>query len=137
MEALSLTSARRDTGRRDFLAWMLAVPAVAGCSVSAAADEASSPAAPSTNAAVDPTLDEDVADAESDYTACRATTRDAEGPYFEPGSPQRGTLIAELQEPGVRLLIEGRLLGPREDPHAGRPHVADDAALFRRRSVPR
>jgi protocatechuate 3,4-dioxygenase beta subunit len=110
-----LPSARRDTGRRDFLAWMLAVPAVAGCSVSAAQDEASAPTRPSGTAAVDGTLDAsdaDVAETESDITACRATTRDAEGPYFEPGSPQRGTLIAGLSEPGVRLLVEGRLLGP-------------------------
>lgn len=118
MKLLSLMPARRDTGRRDFLAWLLAVPAVAGCSVSAAQDDAAPATAPDGTAAVDAAPDapdaseENVADVESDVTACRATTRDAEGPYFEAGSPQRGTLIAGLQEPGVRLLVEGRLLGP-------------------------
>lgn len=115
MKLISLTSARRDTGRRDFLAWLLAAPALAGCSVSAAPDEAASPTTPEASPAVDPALDAtdaDVAEAESDVTSCSATTRDAEGPYFEAGSPQRGTLIAGLSEPGVRLLVEGRLLGP-------------------------
>ena len=113
MKPLSFLAARPDTGRRDFLAWLLAVPAVAGCSVSAAQDDGA--AAPTGTAAVDPPpagSEEGVADAESDVTVCRATTRDAEGPYFEAGSPQRSALIAGPSEPGVRLLVEGRLLGP-------------------------
>lgn len=101
----SLSPQARDAGRRDFLAWMLAVPALAGCTV-ASRDEASDPAA-----AEEPE-ESDVAQSEEDWTVCTPTTRDAEGPYFEPGSPQRTLLIAGADEPGVRLLVEGRLLGP-------------------------
>ena len=92
------------SGRRDFLAWMLAVPAVAGCSIDAShtdhADESSGPP------------EGDVAQSESNLGTCRATSFDAEGPYFSPGSPKRSLLIAGLAEPGVRLVVEGRLLGP-------------------------
>ena len=53
-----------------------------------------------------------MAQSESNLGACRATSFDAEGPYFSAGSPKRSVLIAGLAEPGVRLVVEGRLLGP-------------------------
>ena len=104
MKPLDVSLRFRDSGRRDLLAWMLAVPAVAWCTVAASnpADDA---------AAVD-AAEEDVAHSESDLGTCRATTRDAEGPYFSSGSPQRTALIAGLAEPGVRLIVEGRLRSP-------------------------
>lgn len=42
---------------------------------------------------------------------CRATTRDAVGPYYEPGAPARAVL-ATATEPGTRLLLTGKVLGP-------------------------
>ena len=112
----ALSSAARAAGRRDFLTWMLAVPAVAGCTV-ASRDDAPGPASSGpTSPTADPTVadasEADVAQSEADLGSCRATTRDAEGPYFESGSPQRTLRIAELTEPGVRLLVEGKLVGP-------------------------
>jgi len=102
-----------DAGRRDFLAWMLAVPALAGCSVAASEDAEPVAAADTTAPGEDGEAEADeVGQTEQDATACLPTTRDAEGPYFEAGSPKRVLRIAELGEPGVRLLIEGRLRGP-------------------------
>jgi len=49
---------------------------------------------------------------EEAQTACRLTTRDARGPYWEAGAPVRPLKIAEDAEPGVRLAVEGRLFGP-------------------------
>lgn len=107
------------SGRRDFLTWLLAAPAVAGCAAETA-DVGSSPS-PSTSPALPSEPDHDDPDGENEgdpetteqaATSCRITTRDAEGPYFEPGSPLRSLRIAELNEPGVRLVVEGRLLGP-------------------------
>ena len=91
---------------------MVAVPALAGCTV-ASRDDGAGPA----GASQDPALPDDgaegeIAVTEEDWTVCRATTRDAEGPYFESGSPQRTLRIAAIDEPGVRLLVEGKLLGP-------------------------
>jgi len=89
--------------RRDFLAWLAAVPAVGavGCAVDHHDDpEDDIPAT------------EPIAESEEAATSCRLTTRDATGPYFEAGSPVRTTRIAALNEPGVRLAIEGRLFGP-------------------------
>jgi catechol 1,2-dioxygenase len=40
------------------------------------------------------------------------TGSDALGPYFEAGSPRRTTRIADAEEPGVRLSLEGRVLAP-------------------------
>ena len=83
---------------------MLAAPVVAACTVDASR---SAEQAASADAA---DRDVDAAESESEVTGCRATTRDAEGPYFAPGSPPRSVLIAGLAEPGVRLVVEGRLL---------------------------
>jgi protocatechuate 3,4-dioxygenase beta subunit len=108
-------------GRRDFLAWMLAVPAVAGCTVASQNDGATSPndtpgaPAPAADAAANDghaADDGDVAMTEEEWRSCSPTTRDAEGPYFQAGSPQRALQIAETAEPGVRLLVEGHLVGP-------------------------
>jgi catechol 1,2-dioxygenase len=89
---------------------MLAVPTVAGCTV-ASRDDASA-SAPSSSGSMEGEMEGEVDQSESDQTICRATTRDAEGPYFEAGSPQRTLLIADADEPGVRLLVEGKLVGP-------------------------
>ena len=115
-----LSSRAVGAGRRDFLGWMLAVPALAGCSVAASEDPAESPAQPGPG--TDPNLGADESgdgaepaeygQTEQDATVCLPTTRDAEGPYFEAGSPKRVLRIAELNEPGVRFLLEGRLRGP-------------------------
>jgi len=108
-------------GRRDFLAWMLAVPAVAGCTVASQSDGAASPndlpgaLAPAPDGAVNDghaADDGDVAMTEQEWRSCSTTTRDVEGPYFQAGSPQRALQIADTGEPGVRLLVEGHLVGP-------------------------
>lgn len=96
-----------ERSRRDFLGWLAAVPALGavGCAVDSNDDHH------------DP--DDDIAETEPVETTeeaqrtCRLTSRDATGPYYEAGSPVRTTTrIAALNEPGVRLAIEGRLLGP-------------------------
>jgi protocatechuate 3,4-dioxygenase beta subunit len=118
MKPLTLSSDIRDAGRRDFLAWMLAVPALAGCTV-ASRDDAEAPGGPSAPAPAATAAndghegdDGDVAMTEEEWHSCSPTTRDAEGPYFEPGAPMRSLAIADADEPGVRLLVEGRLFGP-------------------------
>jgi protocatechuate 3,4-dioxygenase beta subunit len=50
-----------------------------------------------------------LSDAGTDAAICRASERDALGPFFEDGSPTRA-LIAALDEPGDRLFIEGSLV---------------------------
>ncbi|MBX3187394.1 MAG: hypothetical protein KF819_10285 [Labilithrix sp.] len=99
--------------RRDFLAWLTAVPLVtAGCAAEAHHehhDEEPLPADPAQGSAA-PT--EEAEAYEQEARVCRHTTRDAEGPYFASGSPVRSLRIAGLDEPGVRLLVEGRLFGP-------------------------
>lgn len=120
MKSLTLSGSKRASGRREFLAWMLAVPAVAGCSVAAREDGEAGEglARPGTEGAAaagadnDGNYDGDVGYTEDEATICRATSRDAEGPYFEPGSPKRDVRLATLAEPGVRLAIQGRLVGP-------------------------
>lgn len=80
--------------RRNFLAWLAAGTAYAaiGCAAK--------------------TEDDEIEVGEEAQTACRRTTRDARGPYWEPGAPVRTLQIAEPEEAGVRLLVEGRMLGP-------------------------
>ncbi len=110
MKSLSSSSS---SGRREFLAWLAAAPAIAGCAAETSDPSPASSALPSTpEAHDDPDGDGELAVAEEAATSCRITTRDAEGPYFEPGSPIRTLRIAEPNEPGVRLVVEGRLLGP-------------------------
>ena len=43
--------------------------------------------------------------------SCTPTTADVEGPYYEPDAPER-TKIASDAEPGQRLVISGKVLGP-------------------------
>jgi protocatechuate 3,4-dioxygenase beta subunit len=117
-----LSARAAHAGRCDFLGWMLAAPALAGCSVAAHEDErraasATEPTAPGAAGApgvdgVDGVEPDEVLETEENLAACLPTTRDAEGPYFEAGSPRRVLRIAELDEPGVRFLLEGRLRGP-------------------------
>jgi catechol 1,2-dioxygenase len=42
---------------------------------------------------------------------CEVTGGDILGPFFEPGAPQR-LVLASAEEPGERLVIEGRISGP-------------------------
>lgn len=49
---------------------------------------------------------------QDDLSSCSPTTRDAKGPYHEPGAPYRPLQLAGPDEPGVRLAVEGRLVGP-------------------------
>lgn len=96
-----------ERSRRDFLGSLVglaAIPAV-GCAVNHDQDDHDDP-----QDDIAPT--EPVAESEEAATTCRFTSRDATGPYFEAGSPIRTTRIASLNEPGVRLAIEGRLFGP-------------------------
>ncbi len=92
--------------RRAFLAWLAAVPLV-GCAGASGDDEPTAPPPP----AGDPVGSYEDEFHEDAGVTCRATTRDAEGPYFEAGSPSR-IQIASATEPGVRLVVRGRLLGP-------------------------
>jgi len=78
--------------RRAFLSLLAAIPAV-GC---AAQHES----------------DEPIDESEEAWRACRATSSDAEGPYFEAGAPFRATRLASSSERGTRLAVEGRLVGP-------------------------
>ena len=57
--------------------------------------------------------DLETADAGSDagQTSCQTTGSDIEGPFFEEGAPERTTL-ADDDEPGERLVIEGTVYGP-------------------------
>lgn len=103
--------------RRDFLsglACLAAVPAVGavGCAVDHAADDHDDPQddiAPTEPVETSETTET----VEQGHHTCRLTSRDATGPYYEAGSPVRTTArIASLTEPGVRLVVEGRLFGP-------------------------
>jgi catechol 1,2-dioxygenase len=51
----------------------------------------------------------DANDAES--SVCEPTGSDVEGPFHEPGAPER-TVLADANEPGERLIIEGTVYGP-------------------------
>jgi len=75
--------------RRDFLTWLGVAASTVAC-----------------------TSDLDAATAEDFERACRATTRDAKGPYHLAGAPLRAESLAAPDEPGVRLFVSGRLLGP-------------------------
>lgn len=119
MKSLPELLSSSGTHRRDLLAWLALAPALAACSVASRDDGANGadtdPTAPPPAGANDghDESDEDVAMTEEQWTSCSPTTRDAEGPYFEAGAPVRTSLrIAEPTEPGVRLVVEGRLLGP-------------------------
>jgi protocatechuate 3,4-dioxygenase beta subunit len=87
-----------EQSRRDFLGWLAAGTALyaVGCSANAEGDELASDA-----------LSTDV-----DAGGCTVTTQDALGPYYHPGAPMQTTSITGPNEPGVPLLVEGRLLGP-------------------------
>jgi catechol 1,2-dioxygenase len=111
-----LSPEARARGRREFLAWLSAAPLVLGCSGGPSDPQASGPGAQAPGGDRPPTTGGEPeggpADGGADAAAeCRPTTRDAEGPFYAAGAPER-TLLAELDEPGVRLFVEGRLLGP-------------------------
>src|SRR5688572_1444601 len=79
------------TNRRDVLRWLAVgggATALAACKGELGVD------AP----------DAAIAVGDGDPGACRVTTADAVGPFFEPGAPMR-TKIAEDSEPGDRLVI--------------------------------
>ena len=102
------SSPTRVAARRDFLTWLLAAPALAACSSGEDSLESGSDGRPIYSGEGDEAPADTV---EQGSHVCRATKRDATGPYFEAGSPSR-VRIAELNEPGIRLLVEGRILGP-------------------------
>lgn len=97
--------------RRDFLAWLLAAPTLAcGSSSDGAPSGGRTPEPAGADGGTRP-IDEAGEIDDVDASGCAITTRDAEGPYYEAGAPARAE-IAGPDEPGVRLLVEGRLLGP-------------------------
>lgn len=51
-------------------------------------------------------------------TALTPTPRDAEGPFYKPGSPRRASL-AEPDAPGTRLVVTGRVLSTDGTPIKG------------------
>lgn len=53
---------------------------------------------------------DDEGDIEPDGDACESTKNDALGPFYVEGAPDR-TVIAEVSEPGDRVLISGRVSG--------------------------
>jgi protocatechuate 3,4-dioxygenase beta subunit len=71
-----------------------------------AADTADAPDAADTADTASPS---DTADAEN--IACEPTGSDVEGPFHVDGAPQR-TVLAEADEPGDRLVVEGTVYGP-------------------------
>lgn len=96
------TSKGIDRGRRNFLAWMAAGTAMyaVGCATNAGDGESEALAG-------DDALASDV-----DGAGCKITTRDALGPYYQPGAPVRTTTLAGADDDGVPLLVEGALVGP-------------------------
>jgi catechol 1,2-dioxygenase len=108
------------TPRRDFLRWLLAVPLVA-CGASSAEPGSKSDggeAHDGDGGPVDGASDAPVT-LDGGPGSCDATLRDLEGPYYEDGAPVRSAQLAAPGEPGVRLLVEGRLLGPDCRPLVG------------------
>ncbi len=99
--------AARAKSRRDFLAWL-----GAGTALAAVGCTASTESNPLDGKIYDGEGEEPIDVSEEAQTVCRPTTRDARGPYWEPNAPLRATKIAESTEPGVRLAVEGRILGP-------------------------
>jgi catechol 1,2-dioxygenase len=99
-----------DRSRRDFLSSLVGLAAVPALgAVGCAVEDNDGHDDPQDDIAAS----EPVETTEEGWHTCRATSRDATGPYFEAGSPVRTTTrIAALSEPGTRLLIEGRLFGP-------------------------
>jgi len=100
-----------ERSRREFLSWLAAGTAVAavgavGCTAAASGGTEEGDELLGSDDALTGT------DAGVDAGGCRVTTRDATGPYYEPGAPIRAVSIAEPGEKGVPLLVEGRLLGP-------------------------
>lgn len=89
-----------DRGRRRFLAWLAAGTAMyaVGCAADAGED--------------DEALTDDALTTDVDADGCRVTTRDALGPYYQPGAPLRTVTLAGAEEAGVPLLVEGVLVGP-------------------------
>lgn len=100
-----------DRSRRDFLAWLCAVPAVAACTAETEEIPHHDDPSPDEVPTAPPADDGEVVDThEQEATVCRYTSRDATGPYYEPGAPVRAR-IASANEPGVPLIVEGRLFG--------------------------
>lgn len=95
--------------RRDFLAWLAGASFVAGGCSAGAEPARSEGDRPRARDAGPNTGDLEEGDAGA---ACRPTTHDAMGPYHAPNAPVRSTMLAGPDEPGVRLALEGRLLGP-------------------------
>lgn len=132
--APALSEARTSLGpRRAFLRWLAAVPLVAcgasptgGAGAPGPADGEQGGEADRDGGIANRGHDDPV-DAATDSpvtldggpTSCNATLRDLEGPYYEAGAPVRSAQLALANEPGVRLLVEGRILGPGCAPLVG------------------
>jgi protocatechuate 3,4-dioxygenase beta subunit len=86
--------------RRDFLSWLAAGTALTavGCATAGSGSGEGD--------------DDGLGSTDQAQNACIPTTKDAQGPYFEPGSPYTPLQIASPSEPGVRLFVEGSLVGP-------------------------
>lgn len=89
-----------DRGRRNFLSWLAAGTAMYAVGCATNTDEAP-------EAIADDALSTDV-----DAGGCTVTTRDALGPYYQPGAPVRTVTLAGADDEGVPLLVEGALVGP-------------------------
>jgi protocatechuate 3,4-dioxygenase beta subunit len=109
---LALSPKARIEGRRNFLAWLAGGTALTAIGCVAGSEGEGGVLDPSPYGG-DGEPDGEVVDTtEQGNHICSYTSRDARGPYFEPGSPVRATRIASTTEPGVPLVVEGRLIGP-------------------------
>ena len=97
-----------DRGRRNFLSWLAAGTAMyaVGCATNASGAEGA-----------EEDITDDALATDVDGEGCRVTTRDALGPYYQPGAPVRTVTLLGAEggssnDEGVPLLVEGALVGP-------------------------
>ena len=116
---------RTPSGRRRFLGWLLTFPAlvVAACKGATSnlanhEDTTSEPTSDGQLADDNNTTADDTAPATVDTTPpdvvnvpCEPTEEDLLGPYYEPDAPATAVLASE-DEPGERMNLSGRILGP-------------------------
>ena len=107
----ALSPKARVEGRRNFLAWLAGGTALTaiGCVTSTENEGGVLDPSPYAGEGDD---GEVVETTEQGHHVCSYTSRDARGPYFEYGSPVRATRLSSTLEPGVPLVVEGRLIGP-------------------------
>ena len=96
-----------DNSRRQFLRWLGASSgALLLGGVACRSGQAEQPGANETEA-----TDAGIGDADTGGRSCQVTGSDIKGPFHEPGAPER-TKIADDDEEGERLVIEGTVYGP-------------------------